>query len=950
MTLEIAGQDELAKLLEGEQSLAEKLARILDQHSIISITDEAGCITFVNKRFCEISGYSVNELLGQNHRILKSGYHPASFYKEIWATISRGETWQGSICNKRKDGNLYWVESTIVPVLDDNGKPCQYISARTDVTDSTLNNDRFSRSQKFANIGTWDWNILTGDLYWSEQIASLFGYQQTVPDTTYENFLAAVHPDDRQQVIDAVNNCVEKGDDYDIEHRVVWQDGSIHWLHESGDVVRDLQGEPLHMLGVVRDITKRKHAQLAQKQTAQRLTEAQEIAHMGNWNWNAATGKVFWSDEIYRIFGYQPGEFEPSYDRFLATIHPEDLERFRVSVKTALANADKLSIDHRIILPDGNIRWVHEETEIIVDKNGEPVFLQGVIQDITERRYTEELQKGRNQILEEVILDKPLESILETMILHAEQMQPAMFGSVLLLDDSGQHLLLASAPHLPDFYNEAINGIQIGMGVGSCGTTAFSGKATIVDNIRTHPYWKDFLNLAAQADLAACWSLPIISSTGDVLGTFAMYYKEPREPDKQTLALATELTKFAAIAIEQTRSRQKLIAAKEEAERANRAKSEFLSSMSHELRTPLNAIIGFSQLLKMPEEPLNEQQTQSIDEIHQAGQHLLDLINDILDLARIEAGNLKLSIENVLLAETMADCLKMTASMAKQRDIDITLSLGNCHLGLEELAQSKLQVKADKIRLKQVLINLLTNAVKYNNTHGNVSISCNLIDDTKLRICVTDTGPGIDKSQQSKLFKPFHRLGAENTDIEGTGIGLVITKNIIENMDGQIGFDSTPGTGSTFWIEIPLAEQAAQKAIDTVNYGEDISPGDSITRRKVLYIEDNPSNILLVSHLFKHRPHIALIDATDPVSGMDLAFKENPDLILLDINLPGVNGFEVLKELKQHDVTMNTPVFAISANAMAQDIKNGEAAGFDKYITKPIDTVTLLTTIDEILK
>jgi len=247
MTEKMAGQQRLARLLDGDSLLARELAQLLDQHSIISMTDIAGRITFVNDKFCSISGYSADELLGQNHRILKSENHSESFYKDMWDCISQGKTWHGVICNNRKDRSNYWVDSTIRPLLDDNNKPCAYLSARTDVTAFIINDDRLTRSQKFANIGTWDWNILTGDLFWSERIAPLFGYNETIPDTTYENFIAAVHPDDREIVTQAINDCVQHAAEYNIEHRVIWLDGSVNCLHEFGDVVRSKGGKPLNI-------------------------------------------------------------------------------------------------------------------------------------------------------------------------------------------------------------------------------------------------------------------------------------------------------------------------------------------------------------------------------------------------------------------------------------------------------------------------------------------------------------------------------------------------------------------------------------------------------------------------------------------------------------------------------------------------------------------------------
>jgi PAS domain S-box-containing protein len=750
----------------------------LDQHAIVSITDHLGNIIYANDKFCEISGYRQDELIGQNHRLIKSGLHDQAFYDEMWATIAQGHIWHGVVANRRKDGNIYWVASTIVPFMGEDGLPSRYISIRTDITERMEiekalreSEDRLRLSQIFANIGTWDWNIQTGELYWSERIAPLFGYDDLV-ETTYQNFLDAVHPDDRQAVVDAVNACLEHDTPYDIEHRVVWPGGQVRWLIERGAVKRDRDGKPLHMLGVVQDITARKQAELALQESEQRLREAQRIAQIGHWSLEIATGRLSWSDEIYRIFGREPGEFEPSYARFFEALHPDDLPLVKASEAKALQHEGGHSIDHRIVLPNGCVRWVHEEAHASFGPDGEPVQLSGTVQDITARKEVE-----------------------------------------------------------------------------------------------------------AELQLA-----------------------------------------------------------KQEAERANLAKSEFLSSMSHELRTPLNAILGFTQLLEI-DDNLTAEQRDNIREIVNAGKHLLSLIGEVLDLAKIEAGRMTLSIEAIHLDELLQSCLSIIQPMAWKRGIAIQADFDR---------NGFKTVLADHTRLKQVLMNLLSNAIKYNRDGGQIEVSWGPAGNSRFRVSVRDTGSGIAPERLKEMFQPFSRLGAENTTVEGTGIGLVISKRLMEAMHGRIGVDSQEGVGSTFWIEIPVAASD----LSVVNNSTEQLQQHMVPQsgeHTVLYVEDNPANLKLMINLLAKWPTVRLLTAHTGALGIEMARIYRPDLILLDINLPELDGYGVLRELRNAPETRDVPVVALTANAMPKDIERGKAAGFLEYLTKPLDVANFYTLLGRLL-
>ena len=373
------------------------------------------------------------------------------------------------------------------------------------------------------------------------------------------------------------------------------------------------------------------------------------------------------------------------------------------------------------------------------------------------------------------------------------------------------------------------------------------------------------------------------------------------------------------------------------AEKANLAKSDFLSGMSHELRTPLNAILGFAQLFETGSPLPTPSQKRNIDQILKAGWYLLELINEILDLALIESGKLTLSAEPVSLAEVMVECRAMIEPQAQKRGIGMTFPRFD----------APCFVKADRTRVKQVLINLLFNAIKYNKPQGGVTVECRQSPPDSIRISVRDTGAGLAPEQLAQLFQPFNRLGKEAGAEEGTGIGLMMSKRLVGLMGGAIGAQSTVGVGSEFWVELKLTSTPQLGVLEAEHAAlapPRIPKGAPL--RTLLYVEDNPANLELVEQLIARRPDLRLLSAADGNLGVEFARVYQPEVILMDINLPGISGIEALKILRADPSTARIPIIALSANAVPRDIQKGLEAGFFNYLTKPIIVNQFMDALD----
>jgi len=661
----------------------------LDQSPVsIVITDINAKIEFINKKFCDISGYSYEELIGNNPRILNSGKQNENFYIDFWKTLKSGRVWEGELINKRKNGDLFWEYATISPIKDSTGRTTHYFGVKEDITSRKANEKLI---HKFSKI--------------------------------IENSPNMILITDSEFNIEYVNPsfCLLSG--YSFE-----------------------------------EITGRTYKFL-------RLANEDRAANVELWQ--KIENKEVWHGEI---------------------------------------------IDKR---KGGELYWQDLTINTINDINGNVVNYVAIMQDVTERKKIEGEIKEINLSLEQKVKERTSE-----------------------LSVTNEFLM-----------NEII------------------------------------IRKKHEAELKV---------------------------------------------------------ARNDAEKANKAKSEFISRMSHELRTPMNSILGFAQLFSMGE--LNDMQKKGVEHILNSGNHLLKLINEVLDISKIESGKLSLSIELVKIKEIVEEAVDLVRPLTVSKNISILVNLKNC---------DNLSIKVDKQRLLQVIVNLLNNAIKYNVNDGSVTLKVDIEKDSdstenKIKISVIDTGIGVEEKNLTRLFTPFERMEEAINIAEGTGLGLSIAKELIELMNGTIGVTSKVAEGSTFYILLPYEDDRHNEfKLDNLNIVNN-SKGKNNAKGTILYIEDNNSNIELVQQIIStYRPDIKLICHKYGLKAVDLAIKHDPNLILLDLNLPDSHGSEIIVDLKKNKNTRHIPVIVISADAMPYRISNLINSGAERYLTKPLDVVELLSEIDK---
>ncbi|MFP5331090.1 MAG: PAS domain S-box protein [Acidimicrobiia bacterium] len=608
---------------------------------------------------------------------------------------------------------------------------------------------------------------------------------------------------------------------------------------------------------------------------------------------------TYLSPNAERVLGVRPQSAVGRKQYFSSLLDPEHREAFMAGVRAAAeGRIDGWYGEYQTAADDGGERWVAVEVRVHRHAD-EPPYLLGYVIDITDRIAASQAARSAEEQYAALFERTPTGIIKATMdgaIVEANAAFAHMFGY------ESPDQLKHEITDVSDLYADSTD------------------RRRLIDALERAERLADFEVRMRRRD----------GTVIDITLNAAIVRNSSGEP------VGLEGTAIDVTA--RRKAEEKARRAQAEADRANQAKSIFLSRMSHELRTPLNSIIGFAQLLDIAEPPLDDRARESVSHILKAGRHLLSLIDEVLDIAQVEAGRLNMSLEPIEADDAVAESIDLIRPLATARRLTVTADDATC-------AE---HVLADRQRLKQVLLNLFSNAVKYNHPGGSIVVECETVDDM-LAISVTDTGPGISPDQQERLFTPFDRLGAEQSEEQGTGLGLVLSRHLVEAMGGTLTVASVVGEGSTFTVTLPRSGPPTTNGRHRPEALDTVPVGDGSTTRNVIYIEDNLANLRLIERILALRPNIRLDAAMQGRLGLDLIHQHRPDLVLLDLNLPDMEGRDVLVELQADPTTRSIPVLVISADASGTQIQRLLDAGAAGYVTKPVDVVELLTRVDELL-
>jgi PAS domain S-box-containing protein len=686
-----------------------------------------------------------------------------------------------------------------------NGELTKEVLQRQRAEEALLRSEAYlAEAQRMSHTGSFGWSVSSGHIVWSEETFRILEYEPA-DQPTVEVILQRTHPEDRAFVKGTLDQAAQDRKAFDVEHRLLMPDGSVKYVRVVGHPSTNDESGSFEFVGAVTDITESKRAEESLRRSEGYLAEAQRLSHTGSFAGAPGTGEIrYWSEECYRALGFDPQKELPRFETFFQRIHPDDQARTMEQLERASREKSEFEFDYRIVHPGGEIRDIHTVGHPVFSQSGDLVEFVGTVIDVTERKRAEALRDGESRIFEMIARDAPLEEILEKLVRVVEAQFAGLLCSVLLLDEDGQHTRHGAAPSLPAPYAKAIDGLCIGPKAGSCGTAMYRREPVVVTDILQDPLWETYRDVAEPYGLRACWSTPILAHSGKALGSFAMYYREPRSPipaETRALEMATHL---AGIAIERKlarEERERLRQAQADLAHINRVTTmgELTASLAHEIKQPITAAVTDAKTCLRwlrRDEPDVAEASEAASRIVTDVTRAAEIIRRISLLFKKGAPQHELVDINELIREMIV----LLRSEAGRYSISIRA----------ELANDLPRMKADRVQLQQVLMNLMLNgieAMKDMSTGGELTIKSQQDDSPQLLISVSDTGLGLEPEQAEQIFNAFF-----TTKPQGTGMGLPISRSIVESHGGRLWASPNRGQGATFQFTLPIEVMAHEAA------------------------------------------------------------------------------------------------------------------------------------------
>ncbi|MEM1026556.1 MAG: PAS domain-containing protein [Planctomycetota bacterium] len=888
------------------------LRQAMNEHTLLSVADRRGRIIDTNEGFCRISGYSREELIGQDHRILNSGIHPKRFWVDMWRTIAAGKTWRKEVCNRAKDGSLYWVDSTNIPQFDEDGRLERIISLRFDITESKRVRADLEQARQLqdetgrvARIGGWELDLVTMTAHWSDEVCKIHGERPGhVPDlATAINYYA---PEYRQMVADKVQRGMDYGESWDVEAELITAQDKRIWVRALGTPVFDETGQCVKLRGAFQEISEQVEARLRIEEIQERFALAVAGTSDGLWDVDQATQRLWTADEFKRLIGLSPsefGDFGITVDALWKLVHPEDLAVAQAAYQAHIDDGEPYDVRHRLFVKKHGYRWFRLRGTTIRNDTGQPLRTSGSISDVHEQHIT--------QTRIDLATRAAGTGLWDWHVPSGECYFSETYFNMLGYDPSKFSMNVetwADLVHADDL-EQAMQDV--------------------------HHHFRHPETRYANEHRLRCkdGSWRWVRAYGQVIE-----WTKDGEPERM-IGLHVDV--------------QDLREARERAEEASQAKSEFLANMSHEIRTPMTAILGYADLLTQNEGDGQVNAKDAATAIQTNSNYLLTIINDILDVSKIEAG--KMTVESVQTqpVQVIHEAALFIENRAKGKGIEV-------HTRYETPIPE--YITTDPIRLRQILLNVLGNALKFTEI-GSVAIcvSCDA-PRRQMKIRVIDTGIGMNSHQLGQIarFDAFSQADASTTrKFGGTGLGLRISNALAQMLGGGIEVESQKDQGSTFTISIDTGsldgvpmlapETIKSQSSSQVSDVDEIESSCAKTKKlegiRILLAEDGPDNQKLIAfHLKKAGADVVICDngriAVEKLKRM--AECEQPHLILMDMQMPELDGYDTTRRLREDGWTL--PVIALTAHAMEGDRKKCLDAGCDDYMSKPINRDELIYT------